>query len=285
MRGAVIVARTRDALHRGLAQLKGRGRRLGLVPTMGFLHEGHLSLVDLAGEASDAVAVSVFVNPLQFAPGEDLAAYPRDEARDLTLLEGRGAALAFLPSVEEMYPRGEPRVAVDPGPLAERLCGTFRPGHFRGMLTVVARLFGLVRPDVAAFGRKDLQQSVLIRHMARDLEMGTEILVGPVIREADGLAMSSRNAYLSPEERAQAVGLSRGLFAAREAFRGGERSADELLSTFREVLGRHAALRLQYAAIVEPDALEPVDPAAEGCVAAAAVFAGTTRLIDNVVLE
>ncbi len=277
----MIVARTREALREAL----GGDGRLALVPTMGFLHEGHLSLVDRAREVGDRVAVSIFVNPLQFGPGEDLDAYPRDEARDLALLEGRGCDLAFLPSVEVMYPEGPPVVTVDPGPLAERLCGAFRPGHFRGVLTVVARLFGLFRPDLAVFGRKDFQQVVLVRRMARDLELGVEIVEGPLVREADGLALSSRNTYLSEEERRQAPALSRALFEARERFRAGERSAGALLAGVRDRVAAEPLLELQYAEAVEPDGLTPVDPVPEGAVLALAAFCGRTRLIDNVSLE
>lgn len=286
----MIVARTRDELARELERLggpapDGRARTLGLVPTMGFLHEGHLSLVDAAKDAADAVAVSVFVNPLQFGPGEDLDRYPRNEERDRELLEARGADLVFIPSVETMYPDGEPRVTVDPGPMADVLCGAHRPGHFRGVLTVVARLFGLFRPDVAVFGRKDFQQEVLIRRMVRDLEQGVEIVGGPVVREEDGLAMSSRNAYLSPEERAQAPGIHRSLEEARERVGQGERSAAVIAAGIRERIDAHPLLRTQYAELVHPDTLEPVGTVESGTVAAVAVFCGATRLIDNVSLR
>jgi len=277
----VIVARTRIGLAEALPRLRAGGRSVGLVPTMGYLHEGHLSLVEYAAARVDAVAVSIFVNPLQFGPAEDLAEYPRDEARDLTLLEDRGVAVAFVPSVEEMYPLGGPRVTIAPGSMAERLCGAFRPGHFRGVLTVVAKLFGLFRPDVAVFGRKDFQQAVLIRRMARDLDMGVQILMAPTVREGDGLAMSSRNAYLSPEERTQAVGLFKALSAALERFASGERSAAALREAALGVLAHYPLLRPQYLEIVDPDTLEPADPVAAGSVLAAALFCGRTRLIDN----
>ena len=277
------VARTRRELDDVLGSLRARGR-LGLVPTMGFLHEGHLSLVDLAREAADVVAASIFVNPLQFGPGEDLAAYPRDEARDLALLEARGAALAFVPPVAEMYPDGDPVVTVDPGPLERALCGRFRPGHFRGVLTVVARLFGLFRPDVGVFGRKDFQQGVLIRRMVRDLDMGVDVRMGPVVREEDGLAMSSRNAYLEAEERAQATGIHRALQEARRRFLDGERSAAALRDGIRADLGAYPLLRPQYAEVVDPETLEPLERLEAGAVAAVAVHCGRARLIDNVEL-
>lgn len=281
----MILARTGLGLQQALSHVRRDARSVGFVPTMGFLHEGHLSLVDRARDLSDAVAVSIFVNPLQFGPSEDLEEYPRDEDRDLALLEERGAEVVFAPDVTELYPGGSPAVTVDPGPLGDRLCGAHRPGHFRGVLTVVAKLFGLVRPDVAVFGRKDFQQAVLIRRMARDLEMGVRVETGPIVREEDGLALSSRNAYLSAEEREQAVGLHRGLTAARELFRAGERGAEPLLEAVREAVESRPLLRLQYAELVSPDDLEPVDPVPEGSVLAVAAYCGETRLIDNAELS
>jgi len=251
---------------------------------MGFLHEGHLSLVDLAAETGDRVAVSIFVNPLQFGPAEDLSSYPRDEAHDLELLEARGADLVFAPSTEEMYPDGDPRITVSPGALGSRLCGAFRPGHFRGVLTVVARLFGLFRPEVAVFGQKDFQQAVLIRRMVRDLELGVRVEIGPIVRERDGLAMSSRNTYLNDEERRDARGLHDALFAARRLHDGGEERADILLAEARKVIAEHRLLALQYAELVDPDTLDPLMLARDGTVIALAAFCGTTRLIDNMEL-
>jgi len=281
----VIVARTRAELAQALASLHRPGRRLGFVPTMGYLHEGHLSLVDAARERADVVAASIFVNPLQFGPSEDLASYPRDAARDLVMLEMRGANLVFLPRVEEMYPEGRPAVTVDPGPLGELLEGAHRPGHFRGVLTVVAKLFGLLRPDVAVFGRKDFQQLVLIERMTRELDLGVEIVGGATVREGDGLAMSSRNSYLSPEERAAAPRLAEGLMDAAARFGEGERGAAALLEPVRAALAGSPLLRLQYVEVVDPRALAPVDPVPPGAVIALAAFCGRTRLIDNVVLE
>ncbi len=280
----MLVARSRQELASALATLRSGSRSVSLVPTMGFLHEGHLSLVDRARELADTAAVSIFVNPLQFGPGEDLATYPRDEERDLALLEGRGAELVFVPPVEEMYPTGDPRVTISPGPLEHRLCGAHRPGHFQGVLTVVAKLFGLVRPDVAVFGRKDFQQAVLIRRMAGDLDLGVRVETSAIVREPDGLALSSRNAYLSPEERAQAVGLHRALSGAEALFRSGERRPAALLSAVKEEITRHALLKLQYAELVDSDRLDPVQVASTGDVIALAAFCGTTRLIDNLEL-
>lgn len=280
----MLLARSRAELVAGLSALRAHGRSVGLVPTMGFLHEGHLSLVDEALRHADAAVASIFVNPLQFGPTEDLDAYPRNEERDLQMLKGRGCALAFAPSAEEMYPGGGPVVGVSPGPMGSRLCGAFRPGHFQGVLTVVAKLFGLFRPDVAVFGRKDFQQAVLIRRMVTDLEIPVRVVTGPIVREADGLAMSSRNAYLGTEERSQAPALARGLAAAREAWLAGERDALRLLDVVREPVERASLMELQYAEAVHPASLEPVGTADAGTVLAVAAFCGTTRLIDNVEL-
>jgi len=282
----MIVARTRDQLAAARSELPFASGTLALVPTMGYLHEGHLSLVDRAREAADVVALSIFVNPTQFGPDEDYEAYPRDLERDLEVARKRGVDLVFVPADPPVvYPEGEPRITVDPGTMAERLCGAYRPGHFRGVLTVVAKLFGLVGPQVAVFGRKDFQQLVLIRRMVADLEIDVEILGAPVVREADGLAMSSRNAYLSPEERRQAVGLHRGLEAARKTHRRGERRAASLLEALRAEVERRPLLELQYAEIVDSGTLESVDPVPSGSIVAVAAFCGDTRLIDNAVFE
>lgn len=281
----MIVTRTRDELSRALDQLRSDGSSFALVPTMGFLHEGHLSLVDVARAEADRVAMSVFVNPLQFGPGEDYEEYPRDPERDRELARGRGTDLLFAPAAEEMYPDGPPVVSVDPGPPARHLCGAHRPGHFRGVLTVVARLFGLFRPEVAVFGRKDYQQGVLIRRMARDLEHGVRVVLAPVVREEDGLALSSRNANLEPDERREAARISSALERARERFAGGESGADALRSAMREEVEASPLLRLQYAEVADPETLEPLEVAKPGAVVAIAAFAGETRLIDNAVLE
>jgi len=281
----VILAATRSDLLEALSSVRERGLRVGLVPTMGFLHEGHLSLLDIVRRETDFLAVSIFVNPLQFGPGEDLDRYPRDLERDLSLLEERGVDLVFHPSRQEMYPWGDPVVTVDPGPLGPRLCGEFRPGHFRGVLTVVARLFNLFRPRVAVFGQKDYQQAVLIRRMVRDLDLEVEVRLGPIVREADGLAMSSRNVFLSLEERAHAAGIHRSLLRVQGAFEAGERSLGVLQRLLVRELETHDLLKLQYGEIVHPESLEPLDPVGPGAVVAVAVHCGTTRLIDNVVLS
>lgn len=262
--------------------VRARGRRLALVPTMGFLHDGHLRLVDAALDAADDVVMSIFVNPLQFGPSEDLDRYPRDLARDRSLAAGRGVACLFAPSVEEMY--GVPAlVRVAPGPLADHLCGPRRPGHFAGVLTVVAKLFNAVEPDVAVFGRKDVQQARLIARMVTDLSFPIAILVAPIVREADGLAMSSRNAYLSETERASAAAIPAALDAAHAAYRRGERQPAVLTDGVRRALVR-AGLQVEYVEAVDPDTLAPVGEVADATVLALAARAGNTRLIDNIPL-
>lgn len=260
-----------------------QGRRVALVPTMGALHEGHLALVDQARREAESVVLSVFVNPLQFGPAEDLARYPRNLERDRALARERGVALLFVPSAEVMYPPGS-EVRVVPGATAERWEGAVRPGHFAGVLTVVAKLFHLVEPEVACFGQKDIQQVTLVRRMIVDLDWPLRLSVVPTVREPDGLALSSRNVYLSAEERAQALGLSRALEAARAAFAAGERSAVRLEARMREVLAVYPRVAPDYISIVEPDRLEPVETAASGTVVAIAARVGKTRLIDNLIL-
>jgi pantoate--beta-alanine ligase len=259
------------------------GRRIGFVPTMGYLHEGHLRLFDRARQAADVVVASIFVNPIQFGPAEDFERYPRDLARDRALAEARGVDCLFAPSTEAMYPVA-PRVRVTPGPLADHLCGPRRPGHFEGVLTVVAKLFHLVEPDVAVFGRKDAQQAVIVRRMIQDLDFPVTCLVAPTVREPDGLALSSRNAYLNPDERRAATALSRGLAAAHAAFAGGERQAEALIAAARRVIEAERLLRLEYVEAVDPEELVPVSTAAPETLLAVAAWAGSTRLIDNIVL-
>jgi len=280
----VILTTTRRELSGALGKARNRGKRVGLVPTMGYLHQGHLALVDSARSRSEFVTVSIFVNPLQFAAGEDLDRYPRDLDRDLALLKTRGVDLVFHPSLEEMYPEGDPRVMVDPGPMGDVLCGAYRPGHFRGVLTVVARLFGLFRPDVAVFGRKDFQQAILIQRMVSDLELQVEINLSEIVREEDGLAMSSRNVFLSPEERGDAIGIRKGLLAVQEAFRGGAKATKILKEVLRRDIQNYPGLELQYGEVVHPETLEGVKSASQGNVMAVAAHCGGTRLIDNLIL-
>ena len=271
-------------VRRAVRDVHAGGGTVALVPTMGYLHEGHMSLVDRAREMADWVALSVFVNPLQFGPTEDLARYPRDLERDLEMARGRGVDLVFAPGVAEMYPGGEPQVSVIPGALAERMEGAIRPGHFRGVLTVVAKLFGIVTPDVAVFGQKDFQQAALIRRMALDLDQGVRVEVAPIVREPDGLAMSSRNVYLSSDERERALALSRGLGHGRALFAAGERDAEALRAALWEAL-RVPGIEPEYAEAADPLTLEPVATADSGTVLLVAARVGRTRLIDNAVLS
>jgi pantoate--beta-alanine ligase len=265
-----------------LAEARREGRKIALVPTMGYLHDGHLSLVRTAREHADLVAMSIFVNPLQFGPREDFGRYPRDLDRDVELARGAGVDLVFSPTAEEMYPGGEPAVLVVPERGADTLCGASRPGHFRGVLTVVAKLFGIFQPDVAVFGQKDFQQLVLIRRMATDLDMPVEVISAPTVREPDGLALSSRNTYLSEEERGTALSLHRALRRCGQAFAAGERDAFRYRAMMRETLA--PGVELEYADVVDPDTLQPVDRVSGGTVCAIAGRVGKTRLIDNMVL-
>ncbi|HTK40769.1 MAG TPA: pantoate--beta-alanine ligase [Gemmatimonadales bacterium] len=259
------------------------GRRVALVPTMGSLHEGHLALVDEARRRADSVVLSVFVNPLQFGPDEDFARYPRNLERDRGLAGGRGVDLFFAPETDALVPAGA-EIRVIAGETAERWEGSARPGHFTGVLTIVAKLFHLVEPEVACFGQKDIQQATLIRTMTRDLNWSVELAIVPIMREADGLAMSSRNVYLSPTERTNALSLSHGLRAARDAWQGGERSAAVLKRIVQSSLRAAAGVRAEYIAVVEPEKLRPVSVAPAGTILAVAARVGTTRLIDNVIL-
>jgi pantoate--beta-alanine ligase len=270
-------------LRRWVRAARAGGRRIALVPTMGYLHEGHLRLVDEARRRAETVVMSVFVNPLQFGPGEDLASYPRDLTRDRALAKARGVEALFVPGEAVMYPPGS-EIRVIPGPTADRWEGAARPGHFAGVLTVVAKLFHLVEPDIATFGRKDIQQVVLVRQMVRDLDWPLEIVVVPTVREADGLALSSRNTYLDADQRRQALALSGALRAAHEAFVAGERRASALAAVMRRRLDLEPAVTVEYLAIAEPRGLAPVETAEAETVVALAARVGRTRLIDNIIL-
>ncbi len=274
------VAHTVSEMRRVREAATATRRTIGFVPTMGYLHEGHLSLVDLARRHSDLVVLSIYVNPTQFAAGEDLAEYPRDLERDLESAGARGVDVAFVPTDQEMYPEVQSVWVEPPKQMSARLCGATRPDHFRGVLTVVAKLFGIVQPDLAVFGRKDYQQAVLIQRMVRELRLPIRIELAPIVREADGIAMSSRNAYLTDAERPAALGLSLSLRATREAFRSGERSAETLRAAARERMEAVGA-RVDYVEIVDPEDLSPVSEAEPGSVCAVAGWVGETRLIDN----
>lgn len=263
-------------------QCHAAGERIACVPTMGYLHEGHLSLVRRARAAADRVVLTLFVNPTQFGPGEDFAVYPRNPARDQALCEAEGVDVLFMPAAADMY-APDASVAVVEEALSRRLCGASRPGHFRGVCTVVAKLFNCVQPDAAVFGQKDAQQVLVIRRMVRDLDFPVEIVVAPIVREADGLAMSSRNVRLAPAERRAALGLSRALALARDAFAGGERDSAALRQRLACELAA-SGLRTDYVEIVDTRTLEPAPQLAPGVLVALAAFAGQTRLIDNCVL-
>jgi pantoate--beta-alanine ligase len=280
----VIEVSSVPSLKEWVRATRGAGKRIGFVPTMGFLHDGHLDLVAAARRHADAVAMSIFVNPLQFGPNEDLSRYPRDLPRDRALAESRGVDLLFAPGVEVMYPPGS-EVRVTAGPTARRWEGEFRPGHFDGVLTVVAKLFHLVEPDVAVFGQKDFQQATLIRGMVRDLDFPVEVVVHPTRRDHDNLALSSRNVYLSAEERGQALGLSRALKRAHEAWTQGERRAEGVEAVVRAELAMHPGVQVEYIAVADPDSLEPVETVNERTVVMLAARVGHTRLIDNAILS
>ena len=260
------------------------GGRLGFVPTMGALHEGHLSLVRAARASCGVVAASIFVNPTQFGPAEDLAKYPRSFERDCELLEREGVELVFAPSVEEMYPAGAVTWVTVEG-LSDKLDGRSRPGHFRGVTTVVAKLFHVVEPDAAFFGQKDAAQVAIIRRMVRDLNLAVEIVVCPIVREADGLAMSSRNAYLDGEQRKRALVLHRSLVRVQQLVDAGERDVGRLMAAGREEFARENSVRLDYFEIVDAETLDGLESVSGGALVAVAAFVGNTRLIDNVLLR
>ncbi len=262
---------------------RGQGSSLGFVPTMGALHQGHLSLVRAAREHCDTVAVSVFVNPAQFAPHEDLDQYPRPLERDRELLSQEGVDLLFVPANEEMYPPGSSTWVLVDG-LGDKLCGRSRPGHFRGVTTVVAKLLHIVQPDCAFLGQKDAAQVAIIRRMVRDLHLPVEILVCPIVREPDGLAMSSRNAYLDRRQRNSALVLPRSLMRVQQDFSAGERNAARLIGAGRGTFSQEPSVRLDYFEIVDPQTLEPLAEVDQPALVAVAAFVGTTRLIDNLEL-
>jgi len=255
-------------------------KRVGFVPTMGALHEGHLSLVRAAREHSDIVVVSIFVNPTQFGPNEDFAKYPRSFDQDKAMLEREGVDCIFYPSVEEMYPPGATTWVTVEG-LSDKLDGRSRPGHFRGVSTVVSKLFNIVQPQAAFFGQKDAAQVAIIRKMVLDLNFPVKIVVCPIVRESDGLAMSSRNAYLTPEQRRQAIVLSRALQRVQQLIAQGHDSAEELIRAGTQAMSAEPEVKLDYFEIVHPDTLDPVQYVREGALVAVAAYVGTTRLIDN----
>jgi pantoate--beta-alanine ligase len=278
----LIIEHISDMRHWGEAERR-HARRVVLVPTMGFLHEGHLSLVREAKKEGDRVVVSIFVNPTQFGPSEDFASYPRDFERDRALLEREFVDVIFHPAVDEMYPEGS-QTYVEVAPLSRLLCGATRSGHFRGVATVVAKLLNILRPHVAIFGEKDYQQLQLIRRMVRDLNMDVEVIGHPIVREPDGLAMSSRNAYLTPPERQAAVCLSRSLCKAERLVKRGETSAAAIVRLVRSELEKETLARIEYVELRDAETLEDIDSIERAAVLALAVQIGKARLIDNRVL-
>ena len=281
---AVKIIKTVRDMHRAADRIRQAGLRLGLVPTMGYLHEGHLSLVRQALKVTDRVVVSIFVNPLQFGPTEDLAAYPRNLDRDLELIDQYGVHLAYLPDEKEIYP-GDFATSVRVAELTERLCGASRPGHFEGVTTIVTKLFAAVKPHVAVFGQKDAQQIIVIQRMVRDLNLDVEILMAPTVREADGLAMSSRNAYLSAEERREAPALYRALVVGQKMIAQGERRAQRVVEAMRDVIEPQRSAKIDYIEAVDAKDLMPVTELKDSILLAVAVRFGKARLIDNALVR
>ncbi len=276
------VLRTASEVRARVRALHAKGQRLALVPTMGYLHEGHLSLMREGVRRADVCAASIFVNPTQFGPAEDLSRYPRDEAGDVAKCRSAGVSFVWAPDLREVYPEGA-QTFVEVEGLQRRWCGEKRPGHFRGVATVVAKLFAVFEPDVAIFGEKDFQQLAVIRRMARDLLLPVEVVGLPIVRESDGLAMSSRNVYLSQDERARAQGLSRALKAAAHLRANGEQSGARLVEAAQVELDAVGA-RVDYVAVVDPDTLEPVETVSRPARMLVAAHIGKTRLIDNLAL-
>ncbi|RLA78036.1 MAG: pantoate--beta-alanine ligase [Deltaproteobacteria bacterium] len=260
-----------------------QGRRIAFVPTMGYFHEGHLSLMREGRRLGDVLVVSIFVNPTQFGPSEDYERYPRDLERDLRLAEEVGVDVVFAPQASEMYPEGF-QTYVEVTELQKHLCGRFRPGHFRGVATVVAKLFNIVKPHVAIFGRKDYQQLLIIRRMVEDLNMDVEVVGMPTVREPDGLAASSRNTYLRPEERQAALALYRSLKRAEELFAEGRRNPSDILREVHSVLDKEPLLQVEYVELCHPETLQPLEGEFQKGLLAIAARVGSTRLIDNIVL-
>jgi pantoate--beta-alanine ligase len=276
----MMIVSTLEELRSALPLLEGK---LGLVPTMGYLHAGHLSLVSRAKAECKSVVVSIFINPTQFGPNEDLSRYPRDLDRDLHLLEDAGVDLVWTPATEDMYPSGY-QTWVEVAQVTFPLEGAQRPGHFRGVTTVVSKLFNAVGPAKAYFGQKDAQQAAVIRRMTRDLNFPVEIVVCPIVREPDGLALSSRNVYLSPEERAAATVLYRALTAAKASYDKGERQAGKLRQVMQDTLASEPLARMQYVSCADYDTLQELEAVTGKTLLSMAVFMGKTRLIDNIVL-
>jgi len=273
-----------DQMKKKVRELKSEGKTIGFVPTMGFLHEGHLSLVRESMRRADVTVISIFVNPTQFGPGEDLKDYPRDLKRDSELLKKEGVDYLFIPEADEMYPEGY-KTYVEVRDLQHKLCGRSRPVHFRGVCTVVLKLFNIVNPDISFFGQKDAQQAIIITRMVQELNLDVEVEVLPTVREKDGLALSSRNIYLNAKERRAALVLSRSLREAQSMVEKGERKAAAILSRMKEIISNEPLARIDYVEIVDMEELDPLVRIEKEALAALAVFVGKARLIDNAILS
>ncbi|MCP2519123.1 pantoate--beta-alanine ligase [Candidatus Aminicenantes bacterium AC-335-B20] len=276
--------KTIEEMKKIIKSLKEEKKVIGFVPTMGYLHEGHLSLIRESVKKVDRTIVSIFVNPTQFGPGEDYDRYPRDIERDKRLLEKEKVDYLFHPSVEEMYPPGY-KTYVEVIELQDKLCGRSRPGHFRGVCTIVLKLFNIIQPNIAFFGQKDAQQAIIIKRMVRDLNLDVEIKVMPIVREKDGLAMSSRNTYLSPEERKQATVLYRSLQLAKELIEKGEKSSELIISEMKKLIETEPSAKIDYVEIVDLEELNPIKEIKNEALIALAVYIGNTRLIDNIIVN
>jgi len=269
------------SLTKDIDRMKKSHKRIGFVPTMGFLHDGHLSLIRRAKKDTDCVVVSIFVNPAQFGPGEDFKKYPRDFKRDFAYCRKEGVDIVFAPRRESMYPQGY-SAYVNLGRLTDKLCGASRPGHFRGVATIVTKLFNIVRPDIAYFGQKDAQQVVAIERVAQDLNMNMKIKVMPIVREKNGLAMSSRNVYLNAEERQKSLCLYKSLRLAKDLFNKGERSSRRIIEKMLGLIAGEGRVKIDYISIVDPEDLENIDTISKKALVLVAAWVGRTRLIDNI---
>jgi len=273
-----------SSLIKKVREVKKQGYKIGLVPTMGFLHEGHASLIRKAGKDTDCVIVSIFVNPAQFGPKEDFKKYPRNFKKDSALCKKEGVDIIFAPEAKEMYPGGY-ATYVNVEKITDTLCGASRPGHFRGVSTVVAKLFNITMPDIAYFGQKDAQQAIVIKRMAGDLNMGVKIKVMPIVREKDGLAMSSRNVYLSRIERSRSQSIYRSLKSAKELFNNGERAAGKIINKMKQIIDKQPGIRIDYINAVDASDLKNVKKISNKALISIAVWVGKTRLIDNIMLN
>ncbi|MFH1783186.1 MAG: pantoate--beta-alanine ligase [Candidatus Omnitrophota bacterium] len=278
------VYKTIDSIRKDIRKAKREGKAIGFVPTMGYLHEGHLSLIRKAREESDLCVVSIFVNPIQFGPKEDLKKYPRNLDRDLELCKLNKVDIVFTPDTKEMY-KDNARAFIEIEGLTENLCGAKRPGHFRGVATVVAKLFNIVKPDTAYFGQKDAQQAAVVKKLTEDLDIDTKIKVMPIVRETDGLAMSSRNAYLRPIDRKKATLIYQSLMSAQSLYKKGERDSKNIIKQMKELLLKEKNIRIDYISIVNGESLVDIPRVQRGALVAVAVRIGKTRLIDNIVLK